>query len=111
MPNGFVNDRLGVAGVTNFYFSTPVALTPGQTYYLQPVVLSGGSQLAVVSIIFDTYPNGELFADGYPFVNTTDLWFQEGVVAVPEPTVLALVGLSGLLVLTSNVVPRQNSIL
>jgi hypothetical protein len=111
LPSGFVNDGLFVARVTNFYFSTPIALTPGQTYYLEPVVSSGGDQWAVVTIIFDTYPNGELFADGYPFVNTTDLWFQEGIVAVPEPTTLALVGLSGLLILSSNVVPRQDSIL
>jgi hypothetical protein len=34
MPNGFMNDGLGVAGVADFYFSTPVTLTPGETYYL-----------------------------------------------------------------------------
>jgi hypothetical protein len=56
MPNGFVNNNLGAAGVTNFYFSTPVILTVGQTYYLQPVVLSGDDPWAVVTI-GDTYPN------------------------------------------------------
>ena len=40
MPNGFVNDGLGFAGITSFYFSTPVILTLGHTYFLQPVVLS-----------------------------------------------------------------------
>jgi len=100
MPNGFVNDGLGAAGITNFYFSTLIALTAGQTYYLQPVVLSGDNPWAIVTI-GDTYPNGQLYsgAGGFtaPFQPSTDLWFGEGVVAVPEPTTLALVGLSGLL--------------
>jgi len=97
MPNGFVNDGLGVAGATNFYFSTPIALTAGQTYYLQPVVLSGDNPWAIV-VLTNTYPNGQLFSDGGAIQPSSDLWFQEGIVAVPEPTILALVGLSCLLI-------------
>jgi hypothetical protein len=97
MPNGFVNDGLFVAGVTNFYFSTPVVLTPGQTYYLEPVVLSGGDALDITSLTYDAYSDGQLFGEGSPANHTIDLWFQEGIVAAPEPTTLALVGLSGLL--------------
>ncbi len=93
MPNGFNNDGLSVAGITNFYFSTPIALTPGQTYYLQPVVLSGDNPWDVITI-GPTYANGQLFVAGEPFNN--DLWFREGVV-VPEPTTIALIGLSGIL--------------
>jgi hypothetical protein len=96
MPSGFVNDGLGVAGVADFYFSTPITLTLGQTYYLQPMVLSGGAQWAIVTI-GDTYPSGELFINGNPFANPTDSWFREGVVAVPEPTTSALFGFCGLL--------------
>jgi hypothetical protein len=92
MPNGFVNDGLGVAGVTNFYFSTLVALTSGQTYYLQPVVLSGDNPWAIVTI-GNTYPNGQVFASGDGF--NTDMWFREGIVSTPEPSTLALIGLSG----------------
>jgi hypothetical protein len=111
LPSGFENDGLFDSGVATFDFSTPVALTPGQTYYLEPVVLSGGDPLDIMSLSYNAYSNGQLFAEGYPFDHTIDLWFQEGVVAVPEPTTLALVGLGGLLVLSSNVVPRQYPIL
>ena len=55
MPNGFVNNGLGVAGITNFSFSTPITLTVGQTYYLQPVVASGDDPWDIITI-GDTYP-------------------------------------------------------
>jgi hypothetical protein len=97
MPNGFANNNLSVAGVTNFQFSSQIALTPGQTYYLQPVVLSGDNPWAIVTI-GDTYPNGQLYGSGAFFQPSTDLWFREGV-SVPEPTILALIGLGGLAIL------------
>jgi hypothetical protein len=92
MPNGFVNSGLGNAGVTSFYFSTSVTLTAGQTYYLQPVVLSGDDPWDIITI-GDTYPNGQVFENGGGF--STDFWFREGV--VPEPSTLALIVLSSLL--------------
>jgi hypothetical protein len=95
MPNGFVNNGLFVAGITNFSFSTPVTLTPGQTYYLQPIVQSGDDPWDIITI-GNTYPNGQVFERGLGF--STDFWFREGVVSVPEPTVLALIGLSSLFV-------------
>jgi hypothetical protein len=97
MPNGFMNNDLGVAGVTNFWFSTPITLTPGQTYYLQPVVQSGDNPWDIMTI-GDTYSNGQLYGEGAFFQPSTDLWFREGV-EVPEPTTFALIGLSGLLAL------------
>ena len=36
------------AGATTFYFSNPVALTPGSTYFLQPIVQSGDNESAGV---------------------------------------------------------------
>jgi hypothetical protein len=102
MPNGFVNSGLGAAGVTNFYFPTAIALTAGQTYYLQPVVQSGDDPWDVITI-GDTYSSGQLYggAGGFtaPFQPSTDLWFREGVIATPEPTTLALIGVSGLVFL------------
>jgi hypothetical protein len=95
MPNGFVNNGLGYAGITNFNFSTLIALIPGQTYYLQPVVQSGDDPWDV-ALVGDTYSNGQLFEKGLGF--STDMWFREGVVSVPEPTTLALIVLIGLLV-------------
>jgi len=97
MPNGFVNSGLGIAGITNFFFSTPITLTAGQTYYLQPVVLSGDDPWDIITI-GDTYPNGRLFGKtGGFFQPSTDFWFREGV-SVPEPSVLALIVVSSLLV-------------
>jgi len=92
MPDGFGNLD---PGVTNFYFSTLIALTPGQTYYLQPVVQSGDNPWDIITI-GDTYPNGQLYGSGAFFQPSTDLWFREGV-SVPEPSTLAFVGLSGIL--------------
>jgi len=94
MPNGFVNDGLGFAGITNFYFSTPIALTSGQTYYLQPVVLSGDDPWDIGVLTYDAYPNGQVFEDGDGF-SSEDFWFREGV--VPEPSTLVLIGLICLL--------------
>ena len=99
MPKGFGSSA---AGVTNFYFSTLIALTAGQTYYLQPVVLSGDNPYAIKvnnDVPFeDYYANGSLFEKGNDV--GVDLWFGEGVV-VPEPSALALAGLGSVVVLAS----------
>lgn len=97
MPNGFVNSGLGIAGITNFFFSTPITLTPGQTYYLQPVVLSGDDPWDIIVLTDDAYSNGQLFSNGLPGA-TIDFWFREGIVSVPEPSTLALIGVSCFLV-------------
>ncbi|MGH7953196.1 MAG: Ig-like domain-containing protein [Limisphaerales bacterium] len=96
MPNGFVNDNLFIAGVTNFYFSAPIALTSDQTYYLQPVVLSGDNPWDIM-VLTNTYPGGQLYGSTGGFIQpSSDLWFREGV--VPEPSALALVGLGYFLI-------------
>jgi hypothetical protein len=95
MPSEFNNNGLDVAGVQDFHFTTPITLTPGDTYYLEPILVSGGSQWSFVTIIdYNTYPNGELYVNGYPFVNSTEIWFKEGIEAVPEPTAGALTGVA-----------------
>jgi hypothetical protein len=99
MQSGFNNNKLDVAGVEDFYFQNPISLTPNNTYYLEVSAVSGGAQWAFVTIEGDNYPNGELYVNGVPYGNSTDMWFQEGVVAVPEPTTLALIGFTCLLVL------------
>lgn len=98
MPNGFMNNNLGLAGLSAFYFSDPITLTLGQTYYLQPVVLSGDDPWDIM-VLGDVYPDGRLYGNGSFFQPGADFWFREGIVSVPEPTVLALFGLTGLLVL------------
>jgi hypothetical protein len=97
LPPDFNNDQLTFSGVTNFYFSTPVALTPGQTYYLSPVELTGDNVWSV-AVLNHTYPYGQLYGGGYPFTPPVDLWFREGIVATPEPSDLALLAMGGLLV-------------
>ena len=84
MPDGFF------FAVTNFYFPVAVAVVPGTTYYLQPVVLSGDDHWQVVGRDYG-YPGGTFYAFGAPSGSGTDLWFREGYL-IPEPP-------SGLLVL------------
>lgn len=79
LPNGFV-------GVKDFIFSTPVSVTPGTTYYFEPVVESGGSWGILGG--GNTYDGGTRIIAGLPD-NTSDYWFREGVV-VPEPSTVAL---------------------
>jgi MYXO-CTERM domain-containing protein len=87
MPDGF-------GGRTNFVFSTPVALIPSSTYFLEPVVQSG-DLWGIVDDPNYNYPGGTAFGGGQP-APPFDLWFREGIV-VPEPSgiALALSGLAG----------------
>jgi hypothetical protein len=90
MPDGFAY------GITNFFFSTPAAVTPGTTYYFQPVVQSG-DHWDLIAGAFD-YPGGTFFWSGAPDPSGNDAWFREGVV-IPEPSagVLLLLGGGGFL--------------
>jgi len=84
MPDGYFD-------YTTFMFSGPVAITPGTTYYLQPVIQSGDDMGSGVTD--GSYVGGMAISQGNP-VSGRNLWFQEGIVAVPEPSsvVLALLG-------------------
>jgi PEP-CTERM motif len=83
-------------GITNFFFPTLVAITPGTTYYLQPVVQAGNDQWGVIGGPYN-YPGGTLFWNGAPDPNGNDAWFREGTF-VPEPSsgVLVLLGIAGM---------------
>jgi len=99
MPNGFGETT---AGVSTFDFLSAVTLNPGDTYYIEPVVQSGDNPWDVMVLgntgsFTDAYPAGELYVNGSPVTGNVDFWFREGIVAVPEPTTLALIGFSGLL--------------
>jgi len=84
MPDAFV-------GHPDFLFASPVPVTPGAIYYVQPVVQSGDSNWAIVSYNYN-YPGGTAFGGGQP-TPPFDLWFREGII-VPEPSSIAL-ALSG----------------
>ncbi len=95
MPNGFGETS---AGVSTFDFTTPIALTIGDTYYLEPVVVSGDNPWDVITI-GDTYANGRLYGNtGGFFQPATDFWFQEGIDAVPEPAIYCLFALGAILI-------------
>ena len=85
MPDGF-------SRYPDFFFSTPVPVTPGNTYYFQPVVQSG-DLWGITAYNAYNYPNGTAFSLGatVPFF---DVWFREGIYNVPEPsaTILVLLG-------------------
>jgi uncharacterized protein (TIGR03382 family) len=78
---------------TNFSFATPVAVTPGVTYFFQPVIQSGN--LGFGSGVTDaSYAGGSAFYQGNLVVDR-NLWFREGILAVPEPSPIWLAWLGG----------------
>ena len=101
LPGGTLigqTDSISLPGVflgsANFIFSTPPAVTPGTTYYLQPVIQFGDSFDTGILIV-NGYANGFAVFNG--LVNLSqDLWFREGIV-VPEPSsaLLVLAGFVG----------------
>jgi hypothetical protein len=88
LPDSF---GVGSNGFVNFFFQAPPTLTPGTTYYLQPVVQFGDT-LGASSYNYG-YQDGTAFFGGLPSP-ISDLWFREGVVT-PEPSSTMLVLLGG----------------
>jgi hypothetical protein len=64
------------------YFPSAVAVTPGTTYYLQPVQQSDEG-LGIIGGLYN-YPGGTMYEYGAPNSSNVDAWFREGIV-VPEP--------------------------
>ena len=79
-------------GTVNFVFSTPATVSPGTTYYLQPVLQSGEANVNV-SILYH-YSGGTAFIDGTADP-TRNFYFREGIVTTPEPSTWALLVLGG----------------
>ena len=71
-------------GPTHFDFPSRVPLTAGNTYVLEISEQVGGAGWGVRYGPGADYANGQAFTGGNP-VNF-DLWFREGVKAVPEPS-------------------------
>jgi hypothetical protein len=84
----FMSD--GFVGYPDFFFASPVSVTPGQTYYFEPIV-SSGDTWAIVNYNYQ-YSGGTVYQFGAPIADL-DLWFREGII-VPEPSsaMLFLVG-------------------
>ncbi len=78
----------------DFLFSSPISLTPGTKYYLEPVVVGGGNAEAFGTFV--QYTGGDAIISGTTFTDR-DFLFREGII-VPEPaSVSLLLGGGGLL--------------
>jgi hypothetical protein len=71
----------GRSGPVDFYFTTPVGVVPGATYYFQPVGQQGGG-FGTLQAAYN-YAGGTAFISGSA-VTASDLWFREGII-IPEP--------------------------
>lgn len=83
---------LPAEGFVSFSFPTPVALTPGQQYFFEPVDAMGLNLWIYASANYH-YPDGALYSNG-TVVPNGDLWFAEGIM-VPEPSTTALLACAG----------------
>ena len=82
----------GYSSYTTFFFSAPVNVTPGTTYYFQIVANSADEWITRLIPVLNF--NGTAYLNGSSFGSGLDqLWFREGIV-VPEPS-LPLLALSG----------------
>ena len=80
-----------VSGPLSFFFSTPVAVRPGTTYYFEPIEQSGTAFGVMVGQF--NYSGGSAYQSGNANL-PQDYWFREGIV-VPEPSSIALLLLGG----------------
>ena len=69
-------------GVTNFFFSTPAVVTPGNAYFFEVIVQSG--DVWRVNDIGPSYQNGRAYISGVA-QQFDSLYFREGII-VPEPS-------------------------
>jgi hypothetical protein len=74
---------VGFSGMTYFQFLTPVAVSPGTLYFFEPMIQSGEVFNDVSTD--KSYTAGSAFEQGTPD-SFHELWFQEGIVAAPEPS-------------------------
>ena len=95
------------AAPLDFYFTTPVLVAPGVTYYFQPVV-ENNNNLGLNQSIFYNYLAGTAYLKGLTFT-PHDLWFREGIYVVPEPAGLALVACGIVMCGLRRGVKRRNS--
>ena len=87
----------GLATSNSFFdvFWSPVAVTPGQTYFLD---FAGANTSFIIRADLDVYPNGNTFYKGYQsdpdFDYAFRTYYEPNQVQVPEPSTLLLLGLA-----------------
>jgi len=79
--------------IGTFYFPENISVTPGNLYFLEPVLSSTGF-LNIGYKFPSSYPGGEAWSNGG--IAGSDYWFREGIV-VPEPNVSWMLGFSACL--------------
>ena len=77
---------MGLSGARTFYSPTPVSITPGTSYYIEPVEQSGTAWDIIVGQY--NYAGRNAFSGG-SLQGPVDYWFREGIV-VPEPSSSAM---------------------
>jgi hypothetical protein len=98
----------GFFGITHFTFATPVPLQPGSPYFIQIIQNSGDYWgVGVISPNNPPYPGGPEIVQGTVEIYG-DLWFDEGIISVPEPSVLALFCAAASLLLAKSFPAQQN---
>jgi hypothetical protein len=95
----------GYGGYTNLFFLTPVAVTPGTTYYFQLSAPSSDSWTTAMVPRLTHYTNGSAFFNANPS-SIYNLWFREGEV-VPEPSPALLFGAGWVLLVFKSVFRRN----
>jgi hypothetical protein len=83
-------------GTASFFFLNDVQVTPGLTYFFEPVVQSGGNWN--IDAWEYNYEGGMVFYNGGLPASGSDVWFREGLF-VPEPAsaLLVVVGVGAFL--------------
>ncbi len=77
LPDGF-------SGISTFYFSNGLPVTPGLVYCFQPILNSdNGTVHFGYGSDMENYLGGSAFIEGERL--TSDLWFREGIMEIPEP--------------------------
>jgi hypothetical protein len=94
VPDGYtLHTTIFGGSPVRFTFGTPVHLTPGLMYYLEPVNVNRSRFYIYGTGGGSTYEGGHYAFPG----STADLWFREGVdtsllTSVPEPSTLLMAG-------------------
>lgn len=104
------------AEVVHFNFSSPVALSAGLTYLIEPVRVAGGSDSSDLGVLgtfwqTDAYPSGQAYFQGAVYNGAEapfDLWFREGITVVPIPASVWLFASSILALLNAR--PRKREV-